>query len=785
MYIQLRRLLMGTISLTATGLLLLGHTPALAQGSEAELGILDEIIVTARRRDESLMDTPVSITAFTARDLKERLIVRGNQIAESTPNLIYRSAGGGSDNASNVYIRGIGQIDHVSTAQPGVGLYVDESYIATSVGSLSEILDFESIEVLRGPQGSLFGRNTIGGAILFTTKKPNDQFEGEVEVQLGESNQQLLKGIVNIPFTDNFYGKFGALVRERDGWIDTPNIDGDDGFGSESVQAGRAALRWQADTVTVDLYGDYVHRESDGAPSTFVELNEASGNIGFWNNVVVPFSNNLGANLGPVTDIYIPPAESYINYAGHHTIADSDIYSGGLTIAWDINDALQFKSLTNFRDVESFHGSDSDGTPEPLAYAYFDVDSEQFTQELHLSGIGMDSRLTWLAGLYYFEEQTLSLSPVNQPRFSVFSGSRVENKSSAVFGQLNFDFSDQLSLTVGGRYTDEQFEFVVDDSIQFLTLQFSPACPGPPCTDLPPPSDSVNDRLARRGDGQPGYRQFANPPDPGSFKIVPNGVFESDHSDTEPYLNLAYRWSDSIMTYLSYSEGFKGGGFTERIPPGNVVVAFAPEFAKVYELGAKIQSPSNRFRLTGALFYTDYEDLQVNVSTALGGSTANASDAVIKGFELEAVGTPTNRLTLSAGVGYLDGEYKNVDPSVIGFDENSIMPSVPKWQINASAAYVADLGDGQLRFRLDYSYQDEMHFDARNLIITPSYEVVNGFVSYTPGSGKWELAIQARNLLDTFYTQRIFGNLVSNGFYSQSVAAPREVIARLTVNFGE
>ena len=230
------------VIMPAMGIMLpLSSTPVLAQTSATGSGLV-EIVVTARRREESLVDTPVSITAFSADDIEFRQINRSNEIAEATPNLVFLAGVNGSNIASVVYIRGIGQFETGPTTQPGVGLYVDDAYVARSHGSVSEILDLESIEVLRGPQGTLFGRNTIGGAVVMITKKPNEVLEGEVEVQVGERNHRQAKAIVNIPFSDNFFGKFAALYRERDGWIDTPNIEGDDGFGSQEVKAVRGSI---------------------------------------------------------------------------------------------------------------------------------------------------------------------------------------------------------------------------------------------------------------------------------------------------------------------------------------------------------------------------------------------------------------------------------------------------------------------------------------------------------------------------------------------------------------
>ncbi len=782
------------IKLTLPALLLVGATvlvwpdgQALAQGTSA--GALEEITVTARRREESLMDTPVSITAFSAQDITDRQIYRSSQLAEATPNLVYRTQTEGTSLASIVFIRGVGQSDFIPSVQPGVGIYVDEGYVATSTGSVTEILDVESVEVLRGPQGTLFGRNTIGGAILITSKKPDDVFAGDVEAVIGERNFRQAKVSINVPLSDTFFAKVSALYRAKDGWVETPNIPDDDELGSEEITSGRLALRWlPSDNVTVDWNVFATHRESDGSPITVVNYVQTGDEIGPWNNLVVPTLNaTSGTNYGFVTDeLYAVGTGSYTNFSTYHLRAESDVVSSGLNVAWDITDNLQVKSITNWRTIESIDGFDDDASPEPVSQRIDLFDGDQFSQEFQLSGTAFDDRMNWVAGLYYFKEETENINPVVFTRFGIISGSHVDNKSKAAFGQFTYDFSDQLALTFGLRYTDEQLDSIVDDRIQYLSYVLAPGCTGP-CQGMNPAlTNAEYDFHARRGGfaGSPGYVQFPAPPNPGAVTVMPNRVFDADNDDIEPYINLAYQWNDSLMTYASYAEGFKGGGFTQRIPPGRLVISFDPEKAKVYEIGAKFQSLDNRFRLTGAVFYNDYQNLQVTVSRLLGGSIENASDAEIKGFELEAVAAVSESFTLSGGIGYLDGVYKDLDPAVT-FDPNNAMPSIPEWQLNASGVYTTDIGDGVLRARLDWSYSADYYTEANNYTLTPSYDVWNGSITYVPNSGSWEVSLQARNLTDKWYTTARRGNPESIGIMSADVAPPREVSLRVKYFFGE
>ncbi len=759
------------IALTATP-----GTVLLAQENETSGSALEEVIVVARRREESLMETPVSITAFSAADLEARQIYQSYQLADSTPNLVYRGVSGNtSQNTSIIYIRGIGQGDFAPSVQPGVGVYVDGAYVAGAVGSVSEIYDIESIEVLRGPQGTLFGRNTIGGAILINTKKPNEEFSGNFEVQIGEREHVQFSGTINVPITDQLFGKVSVLGRTSDGWIKTPFIDGDDDFGSQDTKGIRGALRWLGESVTVDLTADYVRRESDGFPAVLVEVNEVGGQAGAWNTNVAPA---LGLPLW--TNDYVPPEGSYLNYSELFRPSEGDVKTFGLTVQWDISSNMSFKSITSYREVYDFGAQDWDlSVPQVMEHSDY-IDSDHFSQEFQLSGVAMDSRLNWLVGAYYFEEETTNLNGVIFSEFSLMSGSIVDNSSAALFGQLTYDVTDKFSVTVGGRYTDEKLDSIVNEEHQYITQLFDPSCTGA-CTALPPSAAGSPYPWSRRRGTPDGWVTLPLPPNEGSFRIQPPNVFESDHSDFEPYLHLSYQWNDDFRTYVSYSEGFKGGGFTQRIPPGRTVEGFGPEQAKVYELGGKLSGLDGRLRLSGAVFYTDYTDLQVNVSRELGGTLENASDAEITGFELEGVFAVTENFRLSGGVGYLDGEYKDLDPAVT-FDPNE-MPSVMEWQFNAAADYDFHISSGTITARLDYTFSDEYYVNANNDALTPDWDAFNGSITYQPTSEKWELALQARNLFDEYYVYGVYSNLDQDARLHATPAPPRQVILRFKYLF--
>ena len=718
---------------------------------------IEEVVVTARKREENLMDTPVSISAFGASELASRQIERISQVADATPNIVFRTnvIGSGGNNSAVVFIRGIGQDDFIPTVEPGVGIYMDDVYIAQSNGAVIDVADIESIQVLRGPQGTLFGRNTIGGAVLINTKKPGEEFGGNVELLGGNFDQRQAKLTLNVPLTDNLFARANYLYRHKDGYIDFPLISGDDGGGSDDTRAGRFALRWlPSDKLTIDATVDYTRFESDGRPSIIGEgIVEAPGSVAFlWNQVVAPV---IGAPL--YTNQFVLPKSAYTSLATQHERSSSDVWGTNLTVDWDAG-PVNVKSIISYREMNSHTPLDQDHSPIDIIDVADQLDSELFSFELQLSGLAFDDRMKWLTGLYYSEDKTANVNAVTPiPFFSIVSGAIVENESLAGFAQATYDFTDQLNMTVGLRYTDEDKTSIIDDSIQYVTRVFDPSVPG----------------------------GFIFLP-PNAFKIVQNGTFDTGATSWDPYINLSHNWNEDFLTYISYSEGFKGGGFVQRIVPTQQVTSFDPEFAKVYEAGFKWEGLDNSLRLTGAVFFTDYTDLQITVQRAIAPVKENGGDAEIKGFELEATYVPTPNWHLSAGVGYLDAEYTDVDENA-SISEDNELASVPEWQFNASVAYTLPIESlaGSVTTRLDWSYSSEYELLAENSFGSrqDSYELLNFSLAYVHDSEKWELALQGRNITDEYYLSTAGAEINTHGFVDHTPATPEEWSVKFKYNF--
>lgn len=738
---------------------------------------LEELIVTARRREENLMETPVSIAAFSADEIRARQLERINQIGQATPNVEFReNANAGSSNyAAVAYIRGVGQSDFIASVEPGVGIYIDEAYIGVMSGAVMNLLDVESIQILRGPQATLFGRNTIGGAILVNSVKPSSEFGGKAEVLAGTDEWFEARGSLNVPITDTLYTRFSAVARQRDGYIDFPNVPGSDGGGSDETYGIRGALRWvPTDSLTVDFSADYSSSQNDGNPtvlrSPIIDSHPANVNpdnplgltsAGEYNQVIAPFLNGAPGEF--TTENQLLGDEPYTSLGSQHEKGELDLWGINLTVNWDFGWAA-LKSITYYRDMESSDGRDEDNSDlQPISFIRDRMDSDQFSQEFQLSGQAFNEKLDWTTGIYYFEDDTFNPNPVDFPFFDLVSGSIVEKTSAAVFGQATFAFTEKLSGTLGLRYTDEDKDFIVDDRIQYVTRIWGPAVGGPPIELFLPP-----------------------PPEPGSFHIVPTGKTEADAEETDVYLNLAYQWTDGLLVYGSYSTGFKGGGFVQRVVPGAVVTAFKPEFADVYELGFKWQGLDETLRLTGAAFFNDYTDLQVTVERGIAPVTENAGDAEIKGFELEFSWLPTEGLLFSGGVGYLDAEYTKLDPTATIPITNELA-STPEWQYALSGAYTLPVTvfAGSLNFRLDYSWTDEYFMEAANdrFLQQDSFNVLNGAITWTSQSEQWELALQGLNMTDEWYMTSPQSSFINSGYVAPTVARPAQYNVRATFRF--
>ena len=726
-------------------------SPGIVQAQQSEgATALEEIVVTARKREESLMETPISITAFSGEDLIDRNLTSIDQIGSQTPGLVFSNSANisGSSNAAAVFIRGIGQSDYTLAVEPGVGIYIDDVYLPHSIGNVANVVDVERIEVLRGPQGTLFGRNTIGGAIRVITKKPHDEYEGDIEFATGSYDRIDVKGHVNIPLSDRLFVRVSGLSQDRDGFVKRPFLDGKSGDKDSVNIIGQA--RWLAtDNLVADLTVGFDRDDSEGAPQVAVfqdPAHPAGTQPTRFRNFIAPFVDPavLQGMLQGFTPQAIndPDGPCCISFTDTDIPTDLEGYNVNLTLNWDINDNLSAKSITSYRSLESQFGRDADNLPyNQQVELFLSVDYEVWSQEFQLSGVSFDNRLDWTVGGYYFHEDGVEDDFVAFASFDISSGGFFKTEDFAAFAQGTFHFSDQLSFTAGIRYTDEEKEAVVDGARhQGLLTGF--------VTSAAARGSKANTTF---GPGLP-------------FALVPTGTYTEKVTEWVPYVNLSYQLMDNLMMYASYSEGFKGGGIQVRNGPLPFLPQFDPEFVTSYEIGLKWASLDGRLNVSVAGYTMRYEGVQLpgivfqqNLGNAVS-LVENLGNADNTGFELELTALPTPNFHLSAGLAYLDSKYRTVyenrpgnalDPnSSITVDDD--LPNTPEWQFNISAYYNLHSAYGTFIPRIDVGYTDEQYNDAINseVLKRDAYTILNLSLGYESNNGNWSGALFVQNALD-------------------------------------
>ncbi|HEX5787754.1 MAG TPA: TonB-dependent receptor [Woeseiaceae bacterium] len=785
-----------------TGLFLIVATtcglpgPAHAQEAGAAGGgaLLEEIVVTARRRAEGLQDVPVAVTALTAEALERRQILTTTDLDRVTPSMQFTSYGqlSGNNSAAVVFIRGVGQLDPTPAVDPGVGIYIDDVYVGRAVGGAMDFFDVANIQVLRGPQGTLFGRNTIGGAVLINTVLPGDEFEGTVRARVGDDSLWEIFGAVTLPMTESLSARVSAGARQRDGYV-TRVVDGQD-LGNDDVIAFTGALRWEAsDAAEVILRADYSEEDENGSPFVFKGINTSApvpaivsvgagcpgatipfapvvpGDPRFGPPFVPDTADERCANnawdLGPYTNGGNAPVESTFDVTGLSA-----------TVHWDIGERTTLHSITALRETNWTGIRDADNTPFTMITTDYTSESSQVSQEFKLDYAG--NGVNGVFGVYYFDEDTddrvsvpLAFPPSPPVIGSILAGGpgtrdlqfvNLTTESIAAFTEWTFDLSEAFSISAGARYTEDE------KSLQGTMWNIFPeTAPDPD----PLPTLAI--------------------PDGGPLFIYPDRFSETYDKFTGS-ASLQYRFSDRWMAYGSYATSFKSGGYNQRYnapPPGFVPVAFDEETVDTFELGFK-SDLTDSLRVNAALFFSDYDDIQLIYRQGVVPLLFNAGKASIDGLELEFQFVPNERFILEGGFSYLDDEIEDVT-EVPGADatitpDNSL-PFTPEWQANLGIGYAFNLANGwQLTPRLDTSYTDSQYFDAGNTEITAQLDsvTVSTLSLVLDGrDGAWSAGVYVENLTDELYPVQGNASLATLGYAEIIYARERNVYASLTYNF--
>jgi iron complex outermembrane recepter protein len=756
--------------------------PATAQQSdERGASEIADIVVTARRREENLQDAPISVTAISGEQLAASGAKDASEIGRSAPNVTFLTStnSGGTSAFAGIFIRGVGQDDFLPTADPGVGVYLDEVYLGRASGGALRLNDIKSIQVLRGPQGTLFGRNTVGGAVLVVSNRP-DPSAPSGRVDLGYGSDNLIEGglVSNLPLSEKAAIRVSAQGVLQDGYARStsdPRLE----FGKRKEYGLRAQLLVQpADNMTFVAAFDYLYQRNTNVPSVALGDtalgNPPSGLGTLYNGFVAPTSPTgflTAANLGSLNPIRTG-AVGKIN-------DDADVWGISLTGEIELSDAINLKTITAYRDMKAGFASDNDGTIHRIAQTDDLLKQQQFSQEIQLSG--KTDRLQWILGAYYFREiaddfnrvsvvpgsyNAVEALPVNLPvgpgapvpcalqTFTPIPGTPfrapppgfglgcpfnianttvdieldvatvVKSRNFAGYGQFTYNLTDALSVTAGLRWTYEKKDFLASTLNRAVTAKL----------------------------GAPFYSV---------------GPFRSSNSWSQftPKVGLEYKANDDALLYASYSRGFKSGSFNGRATDPAALGSVNPEFVDAFELGAKTDWLDRRLRVNGSLFLNKYSDIQLvvtaNRNNQLINQLLNAAKADIYGGELEITAVPVEGLTLNGALGYANSSIKQVS-SVVAANSlirtGNVLKKTPEWTWSLGATYVADVGFGQLSGRVSYAYQSSIFHNGENQPQTreAGYGLLDASIGLKVGNPGLTLSLYGQNLTDKTYAGSIF-----------------------------
>ncbi len=715
---------------------------------------LSKVVVTARRREETLQDVPVSVTAFSADQLSKQGVPDVTALALALPNTTLK-ASRATNTTLTAFIRGVGQADPLAGFESGVGIYMDDIYLARPQGAVADIYDVERIEVLRGPQGTLYGRNTIGGAVKYVTRKLGPRPEARLKATIGSYDQRELVATASTPITET--ARIGATVAKfkRDGfgrnlYTGAHNYDKD-------LTAARVSAEF---TPTPDLFiriaGDYTDDDSSPKNGHRLIVGRTSGAPILEN--VYDTRANLTTALGQEQGVKAHGVSALVEYT--------------------INPELSFKSITASRKDKSYAPIDFDSLSVvdmevPALYT-----NEQFSQEFQLTYTGQ--RVQGVAGVYYMDANAFNKFDTilaGALPLSIYTMGDIDTKAWAAYFDASYNVTDALSFSLGGRYTVDKREADVLRQIYF-GLNGTPAMGNPNAVLFRTDTDLRGDLLERE-----------------DKKFTPRAA-------------VSWKMNEHHNLYASYAEGFKGGGFDPRVNIVGTRISVAqaqqgyrPETIETYELGLKSAFNGGRITTNAAVFYSDYQDVQIPGSIAIdtngdgkddsfAGMTTNAGKATIKGAELEAIANLTRDFTVAGMYSYIDAQYDQFIVGGVNVAHQRVFQNTPKNSANLRASYdiaMPVMGQpGKLSLIGSWSYKGATNqFETVSILDQDSYRLWDASIVWTSTGGKLRVGLHGKNLGDTRYKTAgyLFPTLGNEGTLTAFYGNPRTVSATVEYRF--
>ena len=793
-------------ALLGVAALLLAPASTLMPSVAYAQNVIEEILVTARKRTENLQEVPAAVSAYGAEELQDRGVDDITEVARLTPNITINETNGLIAGAVQVFIRGIGNDPGFDQ---GVGLYVDDVYLNRTGGALLDVYDVERIEVLKGPQGNLYGRNTIGGALKYVSREPSNETKVRLEGKVGEDSLRKFRASFSGALVeDSLFASLAISKTDHDGY-QTNLYDGSE-FASPDKLAMRGTLIWKAsESLRFKLVGDMLRDDSDPYVPTRVAVNLAGpAGLGAFGallstaNLFVPGAAYLAP--GEALDTRLPTRKDDVNTAfleGGFDEYKLDTNGVSLTVDWDLNEVWSVKSITALRTGENIYPFDFDGTHQVFIDTLQDWDTEDWSQELQLHYTS--DNVNAVAGFYYLDGEFENISLTTQTPLLRLLTSHVKRtfederglESTSVYANVDWDVNDQWQISLGGRYTTDRKDInqvtevtLTQHVAAFLNLpglEQAPLVLSPLGAFIMPNLPFFNFFLPHR-DPQGNIISLGNTET--VLTYPENKIGDDKWSEFTPSVKLSYRASEDVLLYAGFSTGFKSGGFSYT-GRSYYAAAYEPETVSSYAVGVKTTLLDGSLRFNAEAFLNDYKDKQFTVvalddeTSTLVQTNDNVGKVETRGFEFELLWLPpVEGLAVNLNLGYLDVEVKELidefpptSGMLVNVADDRAMGYAPELTAQARVQYTASLGSaGSLTIAADADYRDKMYTDSPIDLTNPFFLatqsddrlLANAFLTYHSADSRWRVTLEGKNLGNKRVVQNTFNvsNFILGGY---------------------